>query len=159
VLFRDSASEINIELLNHSDAGLWGLFISAFISSTLMPGGSEALLLWMAANSPYSPISLLSTATLGNTLGGMTNWLIGYAMVSLIFKQPSANTSMQKALGVLQKYGSPALLFSWLPIIGDPLCLAAGYLRCNPWLSALFILIGKAARYATLLWLENIWLS
>ena len=53
-------------------------------------------------------------------------------------------------LQAVQKYGSPALLLSWVPFIGDPLCVAAGWLRLNPWLSALFMGFGKLARYVAI---------
>jgi len=80
----------------------------------------------------------LAIATLGNTLGGMSSYLIGR-----IIPQRAA----LKGLKWVQRYGSPVLLASWVPIIGDPLCVAAGWLRINPWLSALFMAIGKFARY------------
>ena len=144
-----------MEDINFTDAGLWGLFSSAFISSTLLPGGSEALLLWMSANTAYSNFSLLAVASVGNTLGGMTSWLLGFAMERRLERNHPLKDSTQKALARIRKYGSPALLLSWLPVVGDPLCLAAGYVRCNPWLSALYIFIGKAARYAVLIWLEH----
>ena len=136
-----------------SGAGLIGLFISAFVSSSLLPGGSEAILLLMASSGSYSLISLLIVATLGNTLGGMSSWIIGYYSAVWINKRYSQSASWQRAMQRVQRYGAPVLFFSWLPVIGDPLCVAAGYARCNPWASALFILIGKCARYAVLLWL------
>lgn len=136
--------------------GLWSLFFSAFLSSTLLPGSSEAVLLWMTTQQSYAPLSLLGVATLGNTLGGLSSWGLGYLLAKgwLRRKTPS-KPSHEKALQRLQRYGSPILLLSWLPLIGDPLCLAAGYIRCNFWSSALFIAIGKAARYAALIGIGN----
>jgi len=139
-------------MLNSDNADLWGLFISAFISSTLLPGGSEALLLWMQANQHYHPLTLVSVATIGNTLGGMTSWWIGYAFTQHVKTQISAKASTRKAIAWLNKYGMLMLLFSWLPVIGDALCVSAGYLRFHPWYSAFFIGLGKFARYVFLVW-------
>ena len=133
-----------------SEWSLWGLFLSAFVSSTLLPGGSEAVLLLLAAKSNADKLILLAVATLGNTLGGMSSWALGRFIV---WRFPARQLADQhrRAMARLQRWGSPALLLSWLPVIGDPLCLAAGWLRTN-WLpSLLFIATGKAGRYAALL--------
>jgi len=129
-----------------------GLFISAFVSATLLPGSSEALLLILVSSGKHEPLILWLAATLGNTLGGLTNWLLGTIAARYY---PAARLSSNKhflsALKRIHHYGSPALLLSWLPIIGDPLCLAAGWLRINPLAATLFILIGKGSRYGLLL--------
>jgi len=113
------------------------------------------LLLWMLSSHSYHPLSLLSAATIGNTLGAMTSWWIGYVIMHRFHKQPATKVSTRKAFERVQKYGAPVLFFSWLPLIGDPLCLAAGYLRCNPWHCALFIVVGKVSRYAVLIYIGN----
>jgi len=135
-----------------TDHPLWALFFSALISSTLFPGGSEALLIYQASNHASSLSTLLMVATTGNSLGSMLTWLLGRW---LIWRFPARELEQkhQTAIKRLQHWGSPALLLSWLPIIGDPLCLAAGWLRTH-WLQSLvFITIGKALRYGTILWL------
>ena len=104
---------------------LWLLFFSAFISSTLFPGGSEAVLAYLAAGTKDSLLLLVMVATLGNTLGAMTSWGIGYLISTRYSAERLSKPSQQKAVERLQKYGSPVLLLSWLPIIGDPLCIAA----------------------------------
>lgn len=114
------------------------LFTSSFLAATLLPGGSEAVLFGVLKLHPQQFWSALAVATLGNTLGGMSSYLIGRII---------PQTKPLKGLATLQKYGSATLLLAWMPIIGDPLCVAAGWLRLNPWLSALFIAIGKFARY------------
>ena len=125
---------------------LWVLFFSAFISSTLFPGGSEALLVYLFVQQPEKFVSLLVVASLGNTLGAMTSWAIG-RFLSWRFPLHVHNEKRQRAIGRLGRYGSPVLLLSWLPVVGDPLCVAAGWLRMH-WLKALvFIGIGKALRY------------
>jgi len=137
------------------DASLWSLFVSAFLSSTLLPGGSEVVLAYLASNETHSPLMLLLVAAVGNTLGGMTSLGIGRLIA---YKYPArglVKPAHQQAVDRIQHWGSPLLLLSWLPVIGDPLCVAAGWLRI-PWLlSLLFIGVGKTARYAVLLYLMS----
>ena len=122
----------------NEDASLWALFGSSFLAATLLPGGSEAVLFGMLKLYPEQFWPALGVATLGNTLGGMSSYLIG----RLVPQKMDL-----RGLPALQRYGSPALLLAWVPFIGDPLCVAAGWLRLNPWLSALFMAVGKLARY------------
>ncbi len=119
-------------------ASLWTLFVSSFLAATLLPGGSEAVLFGVLKLHPHQLWAALAVATLGNTLGGMSSYLIG----RLIPQKQSI-----KGLATVQRYGTPVLLLSWVPIVGDPLCVAAGWLRLNPWWSALYIALGKFARY------------
>jgi membrane protein YqaA with SNARE-associated domain len=119
-------------------ASLWTLFFSSFLAATLLPGGSEVILYAVLKLHPGHYWLALAVATAGNTLGGMSSWLIGRLI-------PQGRNL--KGLAVMQKYGAPALLLSWVPIIGDPLCVAAGWLRLNPWVSLAFIALGKLARY------------
>ena len=114
------------------------LFISSFLAATLLPGGSEAVLFGVVKLNPQLYWAALATATAGNTLGGMSSYLIGR-----IIPHHRRLTGLQW----VRQYGSPALLLAWVPVIGDPLCVAAGWLRVNPWLSALFMAGGKFARY------------
>jgi len=133
-------------------AELWSLLASTFISSTILPGGSEVLLAYLA-NQQIHPITLLlAVATFGNTLGGLTTWGLGWLCAKKYSPQKfAANKRQQQAVSYLKRWGSPALLFSWLPIIGDPLCFAAGWLG-TAWLSSvIYMLIGKATRYAIIL--------
>ncbi len=119
-------------------AGLWALFASSFLAATLLPGGSEAVLFGVLKLHPGQLGAALAVATLGNTLGGMSSYLIG----RLIPQRQAL-----KGLAAVQRYGAPVLLLAWVPIVGDPLCVAAGWLRLNPWWSALSIALGKFARY------------
>jgi len=129
---------------------LWGLFLSAFVSSTLLPGGSEAVLLLLAEQGSADKWLLLAVATAGNTLGGMTTWALG-RVLAWRFPARRFMDKEQQAIARIRRWGSPVLLLSWVPVIGDPLCLAAGWLRLH-WLpSLLFIAAGKAARYAVML--------
>jgi membrane protein YqaA with SNARE-associated domain len=124
-----------------ASTSLWTLFASSFLAATLLPGGSEAVLFGVLKLHPEQLWPALGVATLGNTLGGLSSYLIGR-----LIPQRAA----LKGLATIQKYGAAALLLSWVPIIGDPLCVAAGWLRLNPWLSALFMTIGKIARYGVI---------
>jgi len=120
------------------EASLWALFWSSFLAATLLPGGSEAVLFAVLKLHPGQLWIAVGVATLGNTLGGMSSYLIGRILPQ---KQDL------RGLQAVRKYGSPAMLLSWVPLIGDPLCIAAGWLRLNPWLAALFMAAGKLARY------------
>jgi membrane protein YqaA with SNARE-associated domain len=120
------------------EASLWALFGSSFLAATLLPGGSEAALFAVLKLHPGQTWLALAVATLGNTLGGMSSYLLGRIL---------PQKKELPGLPAVRKYGSPALLLSWVPIIGDPLCVAAGWLRLNPWRSALFMGLGKLARY------------
>ena len=128
------------------DAGLWMLFSTGFISATLLPGTSEINLIatLKLGNNPIWLILLV--ATIGNTLGGITNYWVG----RIFPDNKPINKHMHKAKKWLKKYGYWSLLLSWLPFIGDPLCLAAGWLRMDHWLCLVVIASGKAARYTTL---------
>jgi membrane protein YqaA with SNARE-associated domain len=132
---------------------LWFLFFSAFISSTLFPGGSEAILAYLTVNGEHSLFLLITIATVGNTLGAMTSWGIGRLISIRYSAERLSKVSQQKAVAQLQKYGSPILLLSWLPVVGDPLCVAAGWLRIH-WLpSLLFIAVGKLLRYLVVIYI------
>lgn len=121
-----------------SDLSLWGLFISSFLAATLLPGGSEAVLFGVLKAHPETLWAALAIATLGNTLGGMVSFWMGRLL---------PQTQQLKHVEKVRRYGTPALLLAWAPLLGDALCLAAGWLRLNLWQTALFMAIGKFARY------------
>lgn len=124
-----------------ADVGLWGLLVSSFLAATLLPGGSEAVLFALLGLHPEVVWPALGVATLGNTLGGMTSYAMGRWLPK------SESVGGEKAYMPVRRWGAPVLLFAWAPLIGDGLCLAAGWLRLN-WLAcALFMAVGKLARY------------
>ena len=129
-----------------SGLGLWSLFVTGFLSATLLPGGSEAAFVTLLKTTGYGAATLVLVATAGNTLGGMTNYYIG----RLIPQGEQAELRAERALNWLRRYGYAALLLSWLPVVGDPLCLAAGWLRLRQGLCWVVIGIGKCLRYAGL---------
>jgi membrane protein YqaA with SNARE-associated domain len=133
--------------------GLWGMFASAFISSTIAPGGSEAVLAYMVAKNLYPIQALLTVATIGNTLGALTTWGLGMMAAKKFPLATLLSQKKQRALAIIQKQGVWVLFFSWLPVLGDVLCFAGGWLRL-PFISAcLIILLGKFTRYAIVVWL------
>ncbi|HLO64410.1 MAG: YqaA family protein [Gallionella sp.] len=119
-------------------ASLLSLFASSFLAATLLPGGSEAVLFAVLKAYPETLWTALAVATLGNTLGGMVSFGMGWLL---------PQTQQLKHVEKVRKFGTPVLLLSWVPLIGDALCLAAGWLRLNPWQALLYIAIGKFARY------------
>ncbi len=127
------------------------MLIGSFLASTLLPGGSEAMLLFAVHQQPDNQVPLWLIATLGNTLGGLSSWFIGWWLARQFPAKGLQNPRHQRALQHLSSYGSPVLLLSWLPVIGDPLCLTAGWggVRLLP--AAVYMGLGKAARYALLL--------
>jgi membrane protein YqaA with SNARE-associated domain len=141
-----------------SDLSLWGLFLSSLLGATLLPGGSELVLAGVLRLHPELLWPALLLGTLGNTLGGMVSFGMGYLLPqrkggSEAAGHPPAyssrvQTQQLKHVERVRRYGTPTLLFAWLPFVGDALCIAAGWLRLNPWQAALFMLIGKFARYA-----------
>ena len=124
-----------------------GLLASAFISSTIAPGGSEAVLAYMVSQENSPVFQLIIIATIGNTLGALTTWGLGLWAAKKYPIDGLLPGNKQKSIQTIRKYGNWALLFSWLPIVGDGLCFAGGWLK-QPIASAIFaIFIGKGLRY------------
>ncbi|MBT2987455.1 MAG: hypothetical protein B6D72_06095 [gamma proteobacterium symbiont of Ctena orbiculata] len=130
--------------------GPFGLFAGSFLASTLLPGGSEAMLLWELQQTPERAGLLWAVASLGNSLGGLSSWLIGWWLARRFPGKGLSQDRQRQALQRLARYGSPVLLLSWLPVIGDPLCLAAGWSGVRLLPATLYIGIGKALRYGML---------
>ncbi len=130
------------------NTGLWGLFISAFISSTIAPGGSEAVLAYMVSEQMFNVNLLILVATIGNTLGALTTWFLGILAAKKFPAEELLSEKKQKSLGFVKRWGVWTLFFSWLPIVGDGLCFAGGWLKLPFLFSLIAILIGKAIRYA-----------
>jgi len=129
-----------------------GLFVSAFVSSTIAPGGSEAVLAYLIAEGRHPALQLVGVATLGNTLGAMTTWGLGMLAAKRYPVAGLLPEKSQKALALVQKRGVWALFFSWLPLVGDALCFAGGWLKLPLLSGALIILLGKLGRYGAIAW-------
>lgn len=128
--------------------GYVSLFFMSFLASTLLPLGSEWLLVMMLA-AGYDPLSVVAVATVGNYLGGVVTYLIGIAGGSWLIEKVLRVSSHQqeRARQYYKRFGVYSLLFSWLPVVGDPLCLVAGMLRVNFGLFSLLVASGKLVRY------------
>lgn len=123
------------------------LFLTSFASATLLPGGSEALFVYLFSEH-LNPILLLVVATIGNTLGSFVNYILGkYATDFALSKGYMKEKHLQKATSLFEKYGAWSLLFSWLPIIGDPLTFVAGIVRYAWWKFLIIVCFAKLARY------------
>jgi len=126
-----------------SDAlSLFSLFSSSFLSATLLPGSSEAVLVALLLTGNSEPWLLVLIATIGNSLGGLTNVILGR-----FFPLRETSRWQGKAVHWLQRFGPGALLLSWMPVIGDLLCLFAGWLRLSWGPVVFFLCLGKALRY------------
>ena len=134
--------------------GYPALFGLSFLAATLLPVGSEWLVAAMLLDQ-RDPVAVTAVAAAGNTLGACTTWLVGIAGGPFLVRRvlrigPSAE---ERAVGLYRRYGVWTLFFSWLPLVGDPLCLAAGVLRIGFGRFVLFVFTGKLARYAAVTWL------
>ena len=128
--------------------GLPAVFTVSFVSATLLPMGSEPVLFGYIKLNPDMFWVAVLVATVGNTLGGMVDWLMGYGASKA--HEKLLGPREHKLLKWFEKLGPKALLLSWLPVVGDPLCAVAGWLRL-PWLPCLiYMAIGKFLRYVTM---------
>lgn len=123
------------------EAGLIGLFFAAFISATILPGGAEVVLVAQIHQHPDSLWLSLLVASAGNVCGGAVSYVMGRLL-------PNKGKLNPRAMIWLHRWGYGALLFSWIPLFGDALCLAAGWLRLNPWFALPMYAVGKALRLA-----------
>ncbi len=131
----------------------WTLFFSAFLSATLLPGSSEALLL-LRIDQGGDPVDLVVIAAAGNLLGSLSTYAIGRGGNLVLQRWLRIDQgALRRAERWFQRWGAPTLLLAWLPVVGDPLCLAAGLLQVRLWLFTVMVAIGKFARYAALAWL------
>ncbi|MBX3627571.1 MAG: DedA family protein [Rhizobacter sp.] len=137
--------------------GLSTVFVVAFISATLLPLGSEPAVFGLVKLNPelFWPAVLVATA--GNTLGGAVTYWMGYGAERAYEKVAHHAPHEARVLTWLRQFGPRACLMSWLPILGDPLCGVAGWMRLPFWPCVLYMAIGKFGRYlvmtAVLLWL------
>ena len=126
-----------METLLSPEGGLAGVLVASFLAATVIPFSSEAVLFSYLRLHPEQAALAVALATLGNTMGGMTSYLVGRFFPRKELKQ----------LDLVRKHGAPVLLLAWLPLVGDAFCVAAGWLRIH-WLAALgFMAAGRLARY------------
>ncbi|BBA68895.1 YqaA family protein [Geobacter sulfurreducens] len=133
--------------------GLITLFVVSFLAATLIPVGSEWLLVALLTQD-YNPLAVTSTATVGNIFGACTTWAVGmWGGVYLVRRILRISEDAEhRAEQFYRRYGYWSLLLSWLPILGDPLCLVGGILRVGFGRFVLLVGIGKLARYSFIAW-------
>lgn len=127
--------------------GLIGLFGLCFLASTIIPFPSEATLLFFLNSGDYSPATVLIVASLGNCLGGSTNYLLGYYGRKMLGKK-----QLIRSESLVQRYGFWIALFSWVPVIGDPLLVVLGIYRVSFWKTMTLMSFGKVVRYLVVFW-------
>lgn len=130
-------------MLSGDLAALAGLAASAFLAATLLPGGSEAVFAALVTLRPELTPAALLVATAANTAGGMSTYALGRLLPR---KESGAHAR------TLQRWGSVTLLLSWVPLIGDALCAAAGALRLNAFACLAWMTLGKGLRYMAIAW-------
>ena len=131
---------------------------TAFLAATILPGSSEAMLVALLILYPASSFTLFLTATIGNTAGALANWFLGRGLMRFSGARwfPASTKHVRRAVAFFGRYGSWPLLFSWLPVIGDPLTVAAGVLGIRLPLFLPLVAAGKAARYAVVIYGVNL---
>jgi membrane protein YqaA with SNARE-associated domain len=144
-----------LDLLALPEYGLSTVFVVALISATLLPFGSEPVVFGVIKLDPtlFWPAVLVATA--GNTAGGALSWWIGFG-AERAYERITHKPHEVRVLKWLERFGAKACLFSWLPILGDPLCAVAGWLKLPFWPCLAYMAVGKFARYlvmtSLLLW-------
>ncbi len=130
--------------------GLSTVFVVSLVSATLLPLGSEWVVLGLLKLNPelFWPAMLVATA--GNTVGGAISWWMGYGAEVAYEKVKHRKPHELRALQWLQRFGPKACLLSWLPVVGDPLCAVAGWLKLAFWPCVFYMTIGKFLRYVTM---------
>jgi membrane protein YqaA with SNARE-associated domain len=145
----DAWLETLLTLLALPKFGLGTVFVVSFVSATLLPMGSEPAVFGLVQLSPELFWPAIGVATLGNTLGGAVTWWMGLASHQA-FEQKVHSAHHLRALDWLKRLGPKACLLAWLPLVGDPLCAVAGWLRLPFWPCLGYMAVGKFTRYVVM---------
>ncbi|MBU2622636.1 MAG: DedA family protein [Proteobacteria bacterium] len=131
-----------------AEYGYIGLFIASFLAATILPLSSEFVLIYLLLNN-YDPFLSITVATTGNVLGSFVNHALGFWGSFLVMERllRLSKTEIARSEQRFNKYGVFSLLFAWVPIIGDPLTVAAGVLKINIYLFLILVTAGKLFRY------------
>jgi membrane protein YqaA with SNARE-associated domain len=135
-----------LSLLALPQYSLPGVFVVAFVSATLLPMGSEPAVYGLVRLNPDMLWQVIAVATAGNTLGGAVDWWLGYGAHRVADKYQRSSVHI-RALDWLNRLGPKACLLAWLPLVGDPLCAVAGWLKLPFWPCVFYMAIGKFLRY------------
>ena len=135
----------------------FSLFLISFLAATIFPLSSELTLASLLNTNNYSSIILVGAASLGNILGSIFNWLLGFYLIKHVNKKwfPINENQINTAVDRFNKFGVWSLLFAWVPVIGDPLTFIAGLLKINFLLFLTLVSIGKISRYLFVYVLTN----
>lgn len=133
---------------------LAGLFLAALAAATLIPAQSEAVLVALVLGGAHPVWLLLAVATAGNVLGSVVNWGLGRYLAHRAGRRwfPLSPARLDRAAAWYARWGWPCLLGAWLPVVGDPLTLAAGLLREPLWRFVAVVTLAKGGRYLVLAW-------
>ena len=127
----------------------FSLLLISFLAATIFPFSSELALVSLLDTREYNSFALIATASLGNILGSIFNWLLGFYLFKYIntrwfpFKEDQINAAANR----FRKFGVWSLLFAWVPVIGDPLTFISGILKVNFLLFVTLVTVGKVSRY------------
>jgi membrane protein YqaA with SNARE-associated domain len=130
--------------------GLSTVFVVSLVSATLLPLGSEPAVFGLVKLNPHLFWPAVLVATAGNTLGGAISWWMGYGAERAYEHVAHRKPHEVRVLRWLQRFGAKACLLSWLPVVGDPLCAVAGWLKLPFWPCVAYMAVGKFARYVTM---------
>lgn len=138
--------------------GLWGLFLWSLLAATILPLSSEIGLVSAQAAGIAPALQLFFVATAGNVGGALINWVLGAWLLRFQDQRwfPFSSEQLRKASAQFERWGAAVLLFAWVPIVGDPLTFAAGALRYPLARFLIAVTLGKAARYAFVLWITDV---
>ena len=135
-----------LEWLSLPQFGLTTVFLVAVVSASLLPLGSEPAVFGLIQLNPELFWPAILVATAGNTLGGAISWWMGLGAHKAVDRVRGGQTQV-RALAWLKRFGARACLLSWLPVVGDPLCAVAGWLKLPFWPCVFYMAIGKFFRY------------
>jgi membrane protein YqaA with SNARE-associated domain len=136
------------------ELGYFGILIATFLAATVIPFSSE-LVFSAAILNGFDPMLTLILASLGNSLGGMTSYGLGYLgnwrTISRYLRIEASKVEQWKRS--IDRYGAYTALLCWAPFVGDVIAVALGLFRVNLWRAAFWMTLGKTARYAILIWI------
>lgn len=138
------------------ELGYWGMFLAAFLAATILPFSSDVLLSVMLLGD-FDSLTLWAFASVGNWLGGMLSYGMGYLgkweWIEKYLKVSASKVDRFKVYA--EKYGSYFALITWLPIVGDPMAIALGFVKTRVVPTAIWMFVGKSLRYAVIIWLTH----
>jgi membrane protein YqaA with SNARE-associated domain len=139
-----SAIQWLLDMLALPDVGLASVFVISIVSATLLPLGSEPVVFAVIKENASLFWVTIFVATAGNTIGGVINYGLGYGAHEVLAKERKT-----RWFSWLERYGAKTMLLAWLPAVGDPLCVLAGWLKLPFWQCMAYMAIGKLLRYLT----------